>query len=141
MTKYLSTGLGAAIIGAMGFSIWPVLWQTFGVMGGYMACLLVVAIMWYLNHHCGLMYNAPGAAWVDMAWGVAIAGITWGLIRQGNSAHLVHALPTLFCVALGGALGGIFAEKVKRNHPNFQHQSSASNSSKETADDSVSKHL
>jgi hypothetical protein len=120
MTKYVSTMIGAAIIGAMGFSIWPVLWQTFGVMGGYMAAVLVVTVAWYLNHRCGLMYNAPGAAWVDMAWGIAIGGVAWALVRRGSPVMLTRAFPTLACAVIGGALGGVAAEMVKKWHPNFK---------------------
>jgi hypothetical protein len=120
MTKYVGTALGAAIIAAMGFSIWPVLWQTFGVMGGYLAAVLVVTVMWYLNHRCGLMYNPPGAAWVDMAWGIAIGGVVWALVRRDFDVGLARALPTLACAVAGGALGGIAAEMVKRWHPSFR---------------------
>ena len=120
MTKYISTAIGAAIIGAMGFAIWPVLWQTFGVMGGYLAALCVVPVMFYLNHHVGLMYNPDGAAWVDMAWGIAIAGVTWCLVKRDMPADLAKALPTMVCAIIGGALGGISAEIIKKRHPQIR---------------------
>ena len=120
MTKYISTAIGAAIIGAMGFAIWPVLWQTFGVMGGYLAAMCVVPVMFYLNHHVGLMYNPDGAAWVDMAWGIAIAGVTWGLVKRDMDVDFMKAVPTLFCAVVGGSLGGIVSEMVKKNHPQLR---------------------
>lgn len=124
MTKYVSTAIGTAIIGAMGFAIWPVLWQTFGVMGGWLAAVLVVPVMWYLNHRCGLIYNAEGAAWVDMAWGIAVGGVTWALVHRGIDCELSKAMPTLLCAVIGGSLGGIGAEIVKKNHPSFQSSGS-----------------
>lgn len=120
MLKYVSTAIGAAIIGAMGFAIWPVLWQTFGVMGGYMASVLVVTVMFYMNHWCGIMYNPKGAAWVDMAWGVAIAGVTWGLMKRDMDVSFVKCIPTMVIAICGGTAGGIMAEAIKKHHPNFQ---------------------
>ncbi len=120
MIKHISTAIGAAIIGAMGFSIWPVLWQTFGVMGGYLASVLVVTVMFYMNHWCGLMYNEEGAAWVDMAWGIALAGVTWGLVKRDMDVEFAKAVPTLIIAICGGIAGGVMGEAVKKHHPNFQ---------------------
>lgn len=119
MIKHVSTAIGAAIIGAMGFAIWPVLWQTFGVMGGYLASVLVVTVMFYMNHHCGLMHNEEGAAWVDMAWGIAIAGVTWGLVKRDMDVHFVKCLPTLVIAICGGVAGGVMAAAIKKHHPGF----------------------
>ncbi|MDP6526254.1 MAG: electron transporter RnfD [Kiritimatiellia bacterium] len=120
MIKHVSTTIGAAIIGAMGFAIWPVLWQTFGVMGGYLASVLVVTVMFYMNHWCGIMHNEEGAAWVDMAWGIAIAGITWGLVKRDMDVNFAKCLPTLVIAICGGIAGGIMGEAIKKHHPAFQ---------------------
>ena len=120
MIKHVSTAIGAAIIGAMGFAIWPVLWQTFGVMGGYLASVLVVSVMFYMNHWCGLMHNEEGAAWVDMAWGVAIAGVTWGLVKRDMDVHFNKCIPTLVVAICGGTAGGVMAAAIKKHHPTFR---------------------
>jgi hypothetical protein len=120
VTKYVSTAIGTAITGAMGFAIWPVLWQTWGIIGGYMAAILVVPVMWYMNHRCGLIYNRDDAAWVDMAWGIALGGVVWSIVRRDMSVDIRQALPTLVCALIGGGMGGVAAEMVKRWHPSFQ---------------------
>jgi hypothetical protein len=120
MTKYIATAFGTAFIAAMGFSLWPTLWQTFGIVGGWMAAVTVVPIAWYMNHRCGLIYNRPGVAWVDMAWGIAVGGLVWAVAHRGIHADWTRMWPSLCCAIVGGTLGGIFAEVVKKHHPSFQ---------------------
>ena len=37
MKHYLSTFAGSAICGGFAFGIWPELWKTYGLMGGWLA--------------------------------------------------------------------------------------------------------
>ena len=50
MKHYLSTFAGSAICGGFAFGIWPELWKTYGLMGGWLAATLIIGIMWYMNH-------------------------------------------------------------------------------------------
>ena len=48
MKYYLSTFAGSAICGGFAFGIWPELWKTYGLMGGWLAATLIIGIMWYI---------------------------------------------------------------------------------------------
>jgi hypothetical protein len=65
MKKYLSTFAGSAICGGFAFGIWPELWKTYGLMGGWLAATLIIGIMWYMNHYHGAILNPPGKIWLD----------------------------------------------------------------------------
>lgn len=60
MKHYLSTFAGSAICGGFAFGIWPELWKTYGLMGGWLAATLIIGIMWYMNHYNGAILNPPG---------------------------------------------------------------------------------
>ncbi len=59
MKQYLSTFAGSAICGGFAFGIWPELWKTYGLMGGWLAATLIIGIMWYMNHYHGAILNPP----------------------------------------------------------------------------------
>ena len=50
MKQYLSTFAGSAICGGFAFGIWPELWKTYGLMGGWLAATLIIGIMWYMKY-------------------------------------------------------------------------------------------
>ena len=118
--KYLSSFVGAAILGALVFGIWPEMWKSYGIMGGWLAATILVSIGWYMNHRLEVIDNPPGQAWVDMGWAVGSAGVGWGLVRFYPDAELHKALPTLICCLIGGGLAGVFAQAVKGRNRNFQ---------------------
>ena len=64
MKQYLSTFAGSAICGGFAFGIWPELWKTYGLMGGWLAATLIIGIMWYMNHYHGAILNPPGKIWL-----------------------------------------------------------------------------
>lgn len=68
MKQYLSTFAGSAICGGFAFGIWPELWKTYGLMGGWLAATLIIGIMWYMNHYHGAILNPPGKIWLDQGW-------------------------------------------------------------------------
>lgn len=45
MKYYLSTFAGSAICGGFAFGIWPELWKTYGLMGGWLAATLIIGII------------------------------------------------------------------------------------------------
>ena len=108
MKHYLSTFAGSAICGGFAFGIWPELWKTYGLMGGWLAATLIIGIMWYMNHYNGAILNPEGKIWLDQGWCIGSAGITWGIVRfQGNITQFFLAAPTLLCCLIGGALAGL----------------------------------
>lgn len=117
--KYLSSFIGAAIVGALVFGLWPELWMSYGILGGWMAAGVLIGICWFMNHFLEVIWNPAGEAWVDMGWAVGAAGIMWGLVRFYPNCNFVDAIPTLICCLIGGGLAGWLAAKVKRSNPNF----------------------
>ena len=110
MKKYLSTFAGSAICGGFAFGIWPELWKTYGLMGGWLAATLIIGIMWYMNHYHGAILNPSGKIWLDQGWCIGSAGI----VRfQGDITNFFYAVPTLICCLIGGALAGILVWKIR----------------------------
>ncbi len=108
----------------IGFSIaaivinegWGIFTGLFGVKGGWVSALLLTGSMWYINHHKGLVYNSQEAAFVDMGLAIGLSLIVRDMLSDGING-LEASFPTLFCVCIGGILGGIaggFFEKRKR---------------------------
>jgi hypothetical protein len=118
--KYFSTIIGSAICGALVFAIWPEMWKSYGIMGGWLAATILISIAWYMNHWLGVIHNPDGRIWVDQGFAVCSAGIAWGIVRF--DAVPAQCLPTLICLAIGGALGGWAAIHVKRILPRFAPQ-------------------
>jgi hypothetical protein len=111
--RYLSTMIGGAICGALCFGIWPEMWKSYGIMGGWITAAIVIGICWYMNHWIGVIRNPPGKLWVDQGWAVAAAGIAWTMVRF--NAPILRALPVVLCCLVGGALAGIAAVPVKKH--------------------------
>ena len=108
MKNYLSTFCGSAICGGFAFGIWPELWKSYGIMGGWIAATLIIGIMWYMNHYNGVISNPEGKIWLDQGWCIGAAGIAWGIVRfQGDLSAILLALPTLVCCLIGGSLAGV----------------------------------
>ena len=118
--KHFSTFTGAAICGAACFAIWPEMWKSYVIMGGWLAATIIISIMWYMNHWLGVMENPPGKIWVDQGFAVSAAGIAWGVVRF--DAVLAQALPTLICCAIGGVLAAGAAVAVKQVLPRYNGQ-------------------
>ena len=112
--KYFSTFFASAICGGFAFGIWPELWKSYGLMGGWLAATLIIGIMWYMNHYNGAILNPKGTLWLDQGWCIGAAGITWGIVRfQGDLMNFWLAFPTLALCLAGGTLGGIAAWMVR----------------------------
>ena len=117
MMKLFGTFIGSAICGALVFGIWPEMWKSYGIMGGWLAATILVSISWYMNHWLGTIKNPSGKIWVDQGWAICAAGIAWGMVRFG--AQFVQCLPTLICCLIGGVLAGLAAKYVKKQLPRY----------------------
>lgn len=110
--KHLGTILGSAIAGIFVMSVWGAFVEAYGIGGGWFAGLIIIGSMWYLNHYLGIHKN--DGAWVDMALGIGMVGLTRGMFEQGIQAG-IDSLPTLAVVLVGGAFGGITAALIQKS--------------------------
>ena len=118
--KLVSAFAGAAIVGALVFGIWPEMWMSYGIMGGWLAATVLIGTAWFMNHRLEVIPNPSGEAWVDMGWAVGAAGVGWALVRFYPDCQFGQAVPTLLCCLIGGGLAGILAETVKKRNKNFE---------------------
>jgi hypothetical protein len=109
---YIRTIIGAAIAGILAMSIWGAYASAYGVAGGWLAAIMIIGIMWFLNHFVGLIHN-PGAS-VDMALGIAVTGTMRDIFIKGPQ-NAMDSVPTLLLVVLGGITGGIVAVMCQRS--------------------------
>jgi len=115
MRKYLSTFCGAAICGGFAFSIWPEMWKTYGLLGGFLSAFFVISLMWYMNHCNGTIYNPTGKMWLDQGWCIGAAGLAWSIVRfRGDLSAIVHSIPTFVCCLIGGFLAGWVVWLIRR---------------------------
>ncbi|TDT50346.1 Lin0368 family putative glycerol transporter subunit [Fonticella tunisiensis] len=113
--KHFRTFLGYAIAGMFVMSVWGALSDKYGLLGGWFAGLCIIAPMWFLNHYLGIINNENGAAFVDQALGIAIAGTMRDVFLAGSINPLVQSIPTLIIVILGGMTGGICAAAIQKD--------------------------
>lgn len=118
--RMFSTFTGSAICAALVYGVWPEMWKSYGIMGGWLAGALLISISWYMNHWIGIIHNPEEKLWVDQGWAVGIGGIVWALTRfQGGFPAFKQCLPTLICCLIGGALAGLAASVIKKKHLSF----------------------
>ena len=94
---------------------WGIFTGLFGVKGGWISALLLTGSMWYINHYKGLVHNSQEAAFIDMGLAIGLSLIVRDMLKSGLNG-LEASFPTLFCVCIGGILGGIaggFFEKKR----------------------------
>ena len=109
--KHLGTVVGSAIAGMFVMSVWGALVGENGLVGGWFAALIIIGVMWFLNHFVGLINN--DGAWVDMAVGIGVAGTARGGFDAGFDM-VVAAMPTLAFVLIGGIAGGACAHYLTK---------------------------
>ncbi len=113
--KSVATVIGASICGALVFGIWPEMWKSYGLLGGWAAAAILISIAWFMNHWLGVINNPEGRIFVDQGWAVGSAGVAWAIVRFG--AEFQQCLPTMAFCLIGGVLGGLAAAAVKKTNP------------------------
>ena len=86
MKHYLSTFAGSAICGGFAFGIWPELWKTYGLMGGWLA-IGSAGIAWGIVRFQGdfTQFFLAAPTLLCCLIGGALAGITIWIMRScGN---------------------------------------------------------
>ncbi len=116
--KFFKSLIGFILAGVIFNKLWSIFTQNFGIFGGWIAALVLVGPLWFLNHYIGLIANDEEHAFLDMAFGVAIANLTYEFLTKGAN-DFSKSIPTFLCVIIGSILGGIFSsfvEKGKRDN-------------------------
>lgn len=113
---HLKTFLGYFMAGFCAMYLWPKVTEVLniGIFGNWVAAIIVVGPLWYINHYLGLIKHHEDSAFVDMAFGIGIAGIFKGLFMGAGFEGLLASLPSLIIVILGGAFGGLMAIIVEK---------------------------
>lgn len=109
--KNLGSIIGFAIAGIFVMSVWGAFAEAYGIFGGWFAGLMIISIMWFMNHYLGLVCNE--GAFVDMAAGIGVAGTMRDVFLKGIEAG-ISSLPTLIFVAIGAIIGGVCAVAVEK---------------------------
>lgn len=128
MKRHLGTFIGGMTAGALSFGVWPEMWKSYGIMGGFLTAVFVIGITWFMNHWIGVIENPDGKLWVDQGLPIFGAGVAWGVVRfwpvDGGLDYALGALakvwPTLVCCLIGGALAGLAAHFVKQVAPGWK---------------------
>jgi len=105
----LRTIVGSAIAGIFVMSVWGAFASKYGIVGGWFAGFIIIGTMWFFNHCLGVINNKAGAAPVDQALGIGIAGSMRDVFMAGSITPLMESLPTLLFVGLGGIAGAVCA--------------------------------
>lgn len=114
LMKFLRGVLGYMIAGLFVMSVWDGFAIPYGIAGGYIAAIIIIGPMFYMNHYVGLIQNPDEDAFVDMALGIGVAGIFRDIFMNGISA-LTSTLPTLALVIVGAVIGGLTAAAVEKH--------------------------
>ncbi|SET28773.1 hypothetical protein SAMN05660297_01925 [Natronincola peptidivorans] len=110
--KHVGTIVGTAIAGMFVMTVWGAFAAEWGIIGGWLAGLVIIGTMWVVNHYVGI-HNNDGA-WVDMALGIGTVGFMRVVFEQGAGAGIA-SIPTLAFVLIGGMIGGFTAFKLEKH--------------------------
>lgn len=117
--KLVRSTIGYMFAGMIVMSVWGGVIEGLGTVGGILAGFLIIGVMWFLNHHLGLVYHGPQSGFIDLGLGVGLTGIfrdMWiSVLQDGNIANLVNSLPTILFVVIGALIGGYLAAMVERD--------------------------
>ena len=111
--KFFRSFVGYCIAGMIVMAVWSQL-GAYGIFGGYLAAIMIIGPMWYMNHYINLTGNEDDAAFVGMGLAIAVCGIMRETFLQGGSAF-VASLPTILLVICGATLGGITAAYIEKD--------------------------
>ncbi|MGX7205747.1 Lin0368 family putative glycerol transporter subunit [Enterococcus pingfangensis] len=112
--KIIRSLLGYTISGVLVMAVWGQLTAAGGIFGGYLASIILIGPLWFVNHYLNLVDNKDDVAWVDMGLAIGVCGIFRDIFLQGTN-DFFDSLPTIALVVLGGFLGGLVAAAVEKD--------------------------
>ena len=110
----LRTAIGGTIAGLFAGGIWGAFAGEYGILGGWAAALVIIGLMWFMNHYVGLIHNSSEGSFVDMATAIGTTCIVRDLFMNGAS-ELPASMPTFVFLAIGGCIGGYLASVVQKS--------------------------
>ncbi len=111
--KFLRSMVGYMVAGAIVMSVWNEL-GSFGIFGGYLAAVIIIGPMWFMNHYVNLTGNEDDAAFVDMGLAIGVCGIMRDTMLNGAEAF-TSSLPTIMIVIFGAIAGGVVAAAFEKS--------------------------
>ena len=112
--KFLKGTLGFMCVGLFVGGVWGAFADKYGIAGGWMAAVIIIGPMWFMNHFIGLIPNESDGAFVDMGLGVGIACFMRDVFNNGIGSG-IDSIPTLLYVALGAIIGGLVAAAIEKD--------------------------
>ncbi|GAB6099944.1 hypothetical protein JCM16358_18230 [Halanaerocella petrolearia] len=107
--------IASCMTGVLVVSVWGKLVANYGMLGGWLAGLIIIGPMWFLNHYLGLIANDDDAVFIDMALGIAVASASKDIFLTEDFSTVIESLPTFLLVVTGGILGGLVAGLVEKS--------------------------
>lgn len=117
MKQNIFNVLGFLLSGLFVMSIWGPMYDELGLIGGMLASGAIIGLFWNINHNMKLIMNNEKLSFIDMALGIATAGIVRDFLQTGVDG-LYKSFPTFIVVLLGGCIGGIMAYISEREEMN-----------------------
>lgn len=111
--RFVKSTLGFMVAGMLVMSIWGEFTIGDANLGGWLAGLIIIGTMWFLNHYVGLIENLDTRAFVDMGWGIAWTGLLRDVFMKGGGAF-VESLPTIGLVTVGAILAGFVINLINK---------------------------
>lgn len=112
--KFFRSFLGYMIAGMLVMAVWNGLSAAGGIFGGYLAAIILIGPLWFMNHYLNLVDNKDTAAFVDMGLAIGVCGIFRDTFMQGTEA-LTGSLPTIGIAILGAIVAGLVAAAVEKD--------------------------
>ncbi|WP_314209049.1 Lin0368 family putative glycerol transporter subunit [Vagococcus salmoninarum] len=114
--EHIKRVFGYALAGLLVMSVWGELGNV-GVYGGYVAALVIIGPMWFLNHYLNTSGNHEGVSFVDMGLAIGVSGLARDAFLT-DQQNLFAAWPTFLLVVIGALIGGslaaLFAKHQKK---------------------------
>ncbi len=95
---------GGALFAFLVIMLWGKFVELWGIIGGYLAAMLIPGTMWIINHGISNHFiKQTGTVWIDMTWAVGIGVFISSKIQGGK---VIKAKNTIGAVIVGSIVSG-----------------------------------
>ena len=109
--------LGGYFLSAMlVIGLWGYFIESLGIMGSFIAALLLVGPCWYLNHYKNFLSHKENDIFVDMALAIAVAAMVKSALSTEKISIelLLESFPTFYYLGIGAILGVLFSNYLRK---------------------------